>query len=173
MGRRYSDTARMQEDGPQAGGAANEDRRRRPSLAVAVPVVVVVAVVSWISYLALGIGLCGGDGGTPYLDPHDPANAYCKFQDPAWGVGTVYGPLSFYERFYGNPGPGKPLLNGPSTLQRIRESLPLVVPIALAALGVILGLVRRDRRFFYWLATASVAAIVAPWVTVIVLRATG
>jgi hypothetical protein len=140
-----------------------------PALALAA--VILVALASWTSWVAVGDGVCGGSGGSPNLNSTSGAAAWCRFVDPGWNRGTFYGTPVEYQRLFGRePGQGGPLLRS-TTLDRVRSTLPLSVPILMILAGTALALWTRNRRYFRWCVVASAIALLVPWTTVTILAA--
>jgi hypothetical protein len=143
----------------------------KPSAAVVAAILAVVAA-SWFSFVAVSTGVCGGGVGTPNVSATSGAADWCRLIDPSWDRTRFYGTESEYRRIAGrNPGPAGPVIGPYTTLDTIRTSLPLMVPIVLVLIGIALAVWRRDRCFFDALTLAAVVAILAPWVAIAILTA--
>jgi hypothetical protein len=67
---------------------------------------------TWFVLVIVGLGPCGGDGGTPYYDPASQQGDYCE------GVSDFFG--------WGEPG----------ALHALPFFVPTVLPIAIGVVGV-------------------------------------
>jgi hypothetical protein len=103
--------------------AAGQRESRGVNLVVASSVVAAIALLAWISWNGIGLGPCGGSGGTPNMDPSAAAYVVCEVQDP----------------FKPNSAPGEPLSH------ELYELLLLTLPVQIVVVGTAFS--RRRQRW--------------------------
>jgi hypothetical protein len=97
-------------------GSASAGARRAIKVTAAMGAVVGIGVASWISWVAIGLGPCGGSGGTPNTDPRRarcvgmPSGESQLDQAPVLRVGVISRDAS-QERRVAIPDFGGPTFN--------------------------------------------------------------
>jgi len=96
-------------------------------------------VGTWFVIAIVGLGTCGGDGGTPYAERGSPRDDYCNRLGDYWEWGE------------------------PGNLHAVPFLIPLLVPVVIGIVGVW----RRSARFLAGAAIAlacfSVAYLMVPY----------
>lgn len=110
--------------------------------------VMVVAGMSWTSWVGMGLGPCGGSGGTPNLPEHSRATVICELE---FGEGVIHA----------------------GGARGVYEYLTLCFPIIVFLAGLGAAWVRRSRRVVGIAFAVAVGIILVPWTALLAFSVWG